>query len=261
MEKPFILISNDDGINAPGIYALANEIKKIAEIMIVAPDTQQSAVGHALTTSSPLRSEFFEKNGQYFGYAINGTPGDCVKLGVRNLVKKRPDLVISGINHGMNTAINVIYSGTVSAATEAAILGIPSFAISLGTFADNPDFSFAAKFARLFAPFFLEHKLPKGTLLNINVPAVPEGEIKGIKTTKQNYSYWDDWFEERRDPQNKLYYWLTGKYIIGNEELEYDDVAINNNYVSITPIHYDLTNYDFLKTMHKWNLNTIIQNK
>jgi 5'-nucleotidase len=258
MKKPLILISNDDGINAPGIYALADEMKKDADIVVVAPDTQQSAVGHALTVSSPLRAELYEKNSKYFGYAVNGTPGDCVKLGVRNLIKATPDLVISGINHGMNTAINVIYSGTVSAATEAAILGIPSFAISLGTFSDNPDFSFAAKFARLFTPVFLRQKLPRGTLLNINVPAVPENEIKGIKFTKQNYSYWNDWFEERRDPQNKLYYWLTGNYVLGNKDSEYDDIAIQENYVSITPIHYDLTNYEYLELMQKWEIDNIL---
>jgi 5'-nucleotidase len=258
MKKPIILISNDDGINAPGIYALANEMQKSAKIFVVAPDTQQSAVGHALTISSPLRADSFEKNGKPFGYAVNGTPGDCVKLGVRNLLKEPPDLVISGINHGLNAAINVIYSGTVSAATEAAILDIPSFAISLGTFADNPDFTFAAKFARSFTPFFLKNKMPRGTLLNINIPAVPESKIRGIKFTKQNNSYWDDWFEARRDPQNKLYYWLTGKYVIGNDDLEYDDVAIKNNYVSITPIHYDLTNYDCLKIMQKWKTDNIL---
>jgi 5'-nucleotidase len=253
-----VLISNDDGINAPGIYALAKEIKKIAEVVVVAPDTQQSAVGHALTTSSPLRATLYEKNGAVFGFAVNGTPGDSVKLGVRNLLKTKPDLVISGINHGMNTAINVIYSGTVSAATEAAILGIPSFAISLGTFADNPDFSYAAKFARLFTPFFLTKQLPKGALLNINVPAVPENEVKGVIYTKQNNSYWDDYFEERRDPQNKKYYWLTGDYILGNQSNEYDDIAINNKYVSITPIHYDLTHYEFLKEMETWDFNNSI---
>jgi 5'-nucleotidase len=259
MKKILTLISNDDGISAPGIYALANEMKKISEVVVVAPDTQQSAVGHALTVATPLRANPYEKNGTIFGYSVNGTPGDCVKLAVRNLLMEKPALVISGINHGMNTAINVIYSGTVSAATEAAILGIPSFAVSLGTFKDNPDFSFAAKFARLFTPFFLKNKLPKGTLLNINVPAVPEDKIEGIKVTKQNNSYWNDHFEERRDPQNKLYYWLTGKYILGHSGTRYDDVALKNNYISITPIHYDLTNYNYLKEMDKWNVKDILK--
>jgi 5'-nucleotidase len=259
MKKNLVLISNDDGIGTSGIYALANEMKKIADVIVVAPDTQQSAVGHALTVSTPLRATPYEKNGAIFGYSVNGTPGDCVKLAVRNLMKKRPTLVISGINHGMNTAINVIYSGTVSAATEAAILDIPSFAISLGTFKDNPDFSFAAKFARLFTPFFLKNKLPRGTLLNINVPAVTEKMIKGVMVTKQNDSYWDDYFEERRDPQNKLYYWLTGKFIQGKKGITYDDVALKKNYVSITPIHYDLTNYEYLKKMEKWDVSNILQ--
>jgi len=259
MEKLFILISNDDGINAPGIYALANEIKKIADVVVVAPDSQQSAVGHALTTVTPLRVTPFEKNGELFGYAVNGTPADCVKLAIRNLVSRKPDVVISGINHGMNTAINTIYSGTVSAATEASILEVPSFAVSLGTFKDNPDFSFAAKFSAQFVPLFVKKKLPQGTLLNINIPAVPESEIKGVKVTKLNNSYWDDVFEARRDPQNKLYYWLTGKYIIGNDDNIYDDVAIKNNLVSITPIHYDLTNHEFFSEMTEWELDTILK--
>lgn len=259
MEKLFVLISNDDGINAPGIYALAKEIKKVAEVVVVAPDSQQSAVGHALTVSTPLRVTPYEKNGELFGYAINGTPADCVKLAVRNLLSRKPDLVISGINHGMNTAINTIYSGTVSAATEAAILDIPSFAISLGTYKDNPDFSFAAKFSVKFIPIFLKMKIPKGTLLNINVPAVQEKDIKGVKVTKLNNSYWDDVFEARRDPQNKLYYWLTGKYIIGNKDTIYDDVAINNNLVSITPIHYDLTNHEFFSEIADWDFDTILK--
>jgi 5'-nucleotidase len=259
MEKLLILISNDDGINAPGIYALANAIKKIADVVVVAPDSQQSAVGHALTVSTPLRVDPYEKNGELFGYAVNGTPADCVKLAVRNLLSRRPDLVISGINHGMNTAINTIYSGTVSAATEACVLDIPSFAVSLGTFKDNPDFSFSAKFCTQFIPLFMKKRLPQGTLLNINIPAVTEAEIKGVKVTKLNNSYWDDVFEARRDPQNKLYYWLTGKYIIGNNDTIYDDVAIKNNLVSITPIHYDLTNHEFFSEMTEWELDTILK--
>jgi len=259
MKKLLILISNDDGISAPGIYALANEIKKIADVVVVAPDSQQSAVGHALTVSTPLRVSPYEKNGDLFGYAVDGSPADCVKLAVRNLMSRKPDLVISGINHGMNTAINTIYSGTVSAATEAAILDIPSFAVSLGTYKDDPDFSFAAKFSAQFVPLFMQKKIPRGTLLNINVPAVKESEIKGIKATKLNSSYWDDVFEARRDPQNKLYYWLTGKYIIGNQDTIYDDVAINNNLVSITPIHYDLTNHEFFSEIADWELDTILK--
>ena len=258
MEKILALISNDDGISAPGIYALVKEMEKIADVLVVAPDTQQSAVGHALTMTTPLRAYPYEKNREMFGYAVNGTPGDCVKLAVRNLAKRKPDIVISGINHGMNTAINVIYSGTVSAATEAAILDIPSFAISLGTYGDNPDFSYAAKFARLFTPFFLKNKMPRGTLLNVNVPAVPESEIKGVAVTKQNTSYWNDYFEERRDPQNKLYYWLAGSYILGHKTEDYDDIAISNNIVSITPIHYDLTHYEYLNEMKKWDVNKIL---
>ena len=176
MKKLLILISNDDGIHAPGINALAEEIKKIGDVVIVAPDKQQSAVGHAITMNSPLRVQKVDKQGTFFGYAVTGTPADAVKLAVRSLLPHPPDLVISGINHGSNTAISVIYSGTVSAATEGTILGIPSFAISLTTY-DEADFSYAAVFARKLSLKIIEQGLPKGTLLNVNVPPVPASEI------------------------------------------------------------------------------------
>ena len=166
-----VLISNDDGIAAPGIHALVKEIRKIAKVTVVAPDRQQSAVGHAITMNYPLRAIPYERDGEFFGYAVDGTPADAVKLGVRYLLKERPDLVVSGINHGSNTAINILYSGTVSAATEGTVLGIPSIAVSLTTY-DEADFTYAAKFSARLAAVVLERGLPAGTLLNVNVPAV-----------------------------------------------------------------------------------------
>ncbi len=175
-----ILISNDDGIDAPGIYALVHELQKIARVTVVAPDKQQSAVGHAITMNYPLRAIPFQKNDEFFGYAVEGTPADAVKLAVRFLLKEKPDLLISGINHGSNTAINIIYSGTVSAATEGTILGIPSIAVSLTTYGE-PDFSYAAQICRAgWRLLVAERGLPEGTLLNVNVPAVPENEIRGV---------------------------------------------------------------------------------
>ena len=250
-----ILLTNDDGISAPGLAALANEIKKIGNLFIVAPETEMSAVGHAITLHDPLRVSDYYKNGNYFGKAVSGTPADCVKIAWSALLKDKPktDILISGINLGSNTGINTIYSGTVSAATEGAILGIPSFAISLTTFS-NPDFSFAAKFARYLAEKIIKNKLPKGVFLNVNVPAVPEQQIKGIKVTRQGMANYTEEFQVRKDPRHREYYWLTGaKQDIENEE-DIDDRAIMQNKISITPVHYDLTYYSFMNELEKWNL-------
>lgn len=257
MKKLSILVSNDDGINAPGILALAQELKSVGDVTIVAPDKQQSAIGHAITVNSPLRVHKIEKNGAFFGYAVDGTPADCIKIAVRSLLPQLPDLVVSGINHGSNTAISVIYSGTVSAATEATILGIPSFAISLTTFA-TADFSVAAMFARKLAAMIVQKGLPKGTLLNVNVPAVPSSEIKGIMVTKQGKSIWNDEFESRRDPNNREYFWLKGELLELDSDDDIDQRAILNNKISITPIQYDLTDYKMFETMKQWDVNSLI---
>ena len=255
-----ILVCNDDGIDAPGIYALVRELKKIASVTVVAPDKQRSAVGHAITVNYPLRVSKFHKNGDFFGYAVEGTPADSVKLAVRSLLDEQPNLIVSGVNHGSNTAINIIYSGTVSAATEGTVLGIPSIAVSLTT-REKPDFRFAAKFARKLAAFLLERGLPKETLLNVNIPPVREKEIRGIRVTRQGKTRWDDTFDVRRDPNNKKYYWLTGKLEIIDHADDTDQIAVMKKYISITPIHYDLTDYPALSKMKRWRLNKLIKNK
>lgn len=256
MNKLKILVSNDDGIDSPGLFALVQELKKIADVTIVAPDKQQSAVGHAITVRLPLRAHKFHKDGKFFGYAVNGTPADCVKLGVRTLMREKPDLVISGINHGSNVAVNVIYSGTVSAATEGTILGIPSIAVSLATY-DEPDFSYAAKFTQKLAAMIVQNGLPDRTLLNINVPPVPESEIKGIVVTKQGKSNWDDTYDVRKDPNGRTYYWLTGEFNVLDQEDDADFIAIRNNMVSMTPIHYNLTDYETFEKMKQWDLDRL----
>lgn len=253
MSKLRILVCNDDGINAEGIYALVAELRRIAEVTVVAPDKQQSAVGHAITVNYPLRAVPFHKNNDFFGYAVEGTPADCVKLGVRFLMKEKPDLVMSGINHGSNTAINIIYSGTVSAATEGMILGIPSIAVSLTAY-QNLDFAYAAKFSARLALLVAEKSLPQRTLLNVNVPNVPETEIKGVMITKQGISVWKDRFDVRRDPANREYFWLTGEMDVLDTELDTDQVAVRNNYVSITPVRYDLTDRQMFETMKSWGV-------
>lgn len=255
-----ILVTNDDGINAPGIYALALALREIGDVTVMAPLGEQSAVGHALTVSLPLRVTEFHKNAEFFGYAVSGTPADSVKLAIRTFLAEqgipKPDIVVSGINHGRNTAVNIIYSGTVSAATEATVLGIPAVAISLASYGPDPDFSAAAFFAQRFVPVVHEMGMPEGTLLNINVPSIPAREIRGFEFTRQGESYWRDAFEKRLDPQERPYYWLKGEYVLVDEESDIDDIAIREKKISITPLHYDLTDYDFLDTMRQeWPLD------
>lgn len=255
--KPRILVCNDDGIDAPGIYALVQELRRIGSVTVAAPDKQQSAVGHAITMSYPLRMKEFRKDGKFFGYAVQGTPADCVKLAVRAILKQKPDLVVSGINHGSNTAISIIYSGTVSAATEGTILGIPSIAASVTTYG-KVDFRFSAKFVRKLAVQVLKKGLPERTLLNVNVPPLKEVDIKGVLVTRQGRSVWNDTFDTRRDPGNKEYFWLTGGLDEADTDLEFDQAAVRKNYISISPIQYDLTDYAMMDVLKRWNLNELI---
>ncbi len=252
-DKPLILVTNDDGIYAPGIYALYQAMKAIGDARVVAPDSERSAVGHAITISDPLRVWEYERNGEFFGYAVNGTPGDCVKLGVKAILQQEPDLVVSGINQGANTAINVIYSGTVSAATEGTIMGIPSIAFSVTTF-KKTDFSVAAEFAQKLALLVLEKGLPEGTLLNVNIPPLPREEIKGVKITRQGKGRYEEYFEKRVDPMNRNYYWLAGKKLLLDSDPDVDDVAVMEQYIAITPIHFDLTNYKAMDELRKWKI-------
>lgn len=255
-----ILVSNDDGIDSLGISALVNSLKEIAEVTVVAPQNEQSAVGHAITMKIPLRVFNYHKNGDFFGYAVDGTPADCVKIGIRNIMKTPPDLVISGINHGSNTAINIIYSGTVSAAREAAIMDVPSIAISV-TNHTAKDFKYAGKVARALALKMMKNTLPLGTLLNVNVPDVPENEISGIVLTKQGKSKWDDIYEKRQDPYGRDYFWLTGNLLEADKNDDIDQAAIKKNFVSITPIHFDLTDYASYNNMKSWNIENLMNEK
>ncbi len=249
--KPYLLITNDDGIAAPGIHALVQELKKITEVVIVAPENEKSAVGHAITLSDPIRVTCFNKGRYWSGYAVSGTPADCVKIAVGALLDRRPDMVVSGINLGSNAGINVIYSGTVSAATEGTILSIPSIAISLTTYMD-PIFEPAARFAAQMVRIVLSRGLPERTLLNINVPNLPEAEIKGVRITRQGMANFAETFDKRTDPRNRIYYWMDGqkKEIVADEDV--DDEAIKRGMISITPLKYDLTNYDFIHQLNQW---------
>ena len=255
-----ILVSNDDGIDSAGIYSLVEALKEIADVTVVAPHREQSAIGHAITMQTPLRVFEYQKNGKFFGYAIDGTPADCVKIGMRNLMPSPPDLVVSGINHGSNTAINIIYSGTVSAAREAAIMDVPSIAISVASH-QVLDFSFASKVSKMLAQEVINRGLPLGTMLNVNIPNLPEDQIAGIVVTKQGKSKWDDIYEMRVDPYGRNYYWLTGNLMELDTDLDIDQAAIKSNYVSISPIHFDLSDYKTFSMMKEWKIENLLNGK
>ncbi len=240
-----LLLTNDDGIHAPGLFALYQSLKAGFKLHIVAPDTEMSAVGHAITLSSPLRIREVHKGGRFYGYAVKGTPADCVKIAVQELLPSPPGMVLSGINLGANVGVNILYSGTVCAATEAAFQGIPSAAISLAARKD-PDFTFAAEFSRKIVRFISEYGLKKGTALNVNIPAVPAGQVEGVSFTRQGTSRFEERYERRTDPRGNVYYWLAGEKIVENGNPENDSVALGRNRISITPIHYDLTCQDEL---------------
>lgn len=248
-----ILITNDDGIHARGLYALTSALKKIAEVLVVAPDVEKSAVGHAITLSDPLRVQSVEKNNEFFGYAVNGTPADCVKLGLKCLIKDKADLVVSGINLGPNTATNIMYSGTVSAAAEAVIMGVPGLAVSLASFTEH-EYEYACVIATELALKIHRIGLPEGTLLNVNVPAVKPDKIEGVVITRQGKGRYEEYFDKRNDPTNRTYYWLAGKKMVLDTDEDVDDVVVTRNKVSITPIRYDLTDLRMLTELKKWEI-------
>ncbi len=235
-----ILLTNDDGIYAPGLGALYQELKKDFELIIVAPESERSAVGHAITLTRPLRVKSVQRNGGFYGYAVSGTPADCVKIGVQELLEEPPDMVLSGINLGSNVGVNVLYSGTVSAATEGAFLGVQSAAVSLDT-RENPDFRFAARFCRELIKFITAHGLGDGTALNVNIPALPWDKIQGVAIARQGLSRHLERFERRVDPRGNIYYWLSGETPLENNDCEADAYHLKENRITLTPITYDLT--------------------
>jgi 5'-nucleotidase len=249
-----ILLTNDDGIHAPGIYALYLKLKKLGTVHVVAPDSQRSSVGHAITLAHPIWHSKVKRDKTFFGHAVSGTPADCVKFAIDVLFKEKPDLIISGINLGSNDGCSVFYSGTVAGAREGALLGIPSIAVSLDTFS-NPDFSYASKFIIRFIKNFKTKLMPKGTFLNINVPNVKESKIKGIKMTKQGMIPIHGVFKKYKDPNQNEYFWLTGKTPVKRKDFGFDTYALAHNYVTVTPIHCDSTDYQFLDELESWKVN------
>ncbi len=256
-ERPLILVSNDDGITAPGIRALVEAVQPLGDVVIVAPDSPQSGMGHAVTISKPLRLDQIRTDiyGELQAWQCSGTPADCVKLAVSKVLHRKPDLLVSGINHGSNSSINVIYSGTMSAAVEGAIESIPSVGFSLLDYSYDADFSYAKKVAYTVAKNILTNGLPKGTLLNVNVPKLKETESKGIKVCRQALAKWEEEFDERKDPNGRTYYWLTGKFVNYDKGEDTDEWALQNGYVSLVPVHFDLTAHESIAFINQWNLN------
>lgn len=245
-----ILLTNDDGIYAEGIYALYSELKKIGKVTVVAPDSERSSVGHGITLAHPIWHKKVSRRGKLFGYGISGTPADCVKFAVGVILKRKPDVVISGINLGPNDGCSVFYSGTVAGAREGALLGIPSIAISLATFL-NPDFSYAAYCGARLATLVATSRIPQGTFLNVNVPNVKPSRIKGFKLTYQGMVPIHGTFRKRKDPNLREYHWMTGRMPLGGKDGQMDSNALHRNFVTVTPIRSDSTDYAFFHQFDK----------
>lgn len=252
--KPLILVSNDDGITSLGIRTLVEVMQELGEVVVVAPDSPQSGMGHAITIGEPLRLHATPIFEGVKAYECSGTPADCVKLGKHYVLKDRtPDLVVSGINHGSNTSISVLYSGTMSAAIEGAIEGIPSIGFSLCDFASDADFSHVRSYVKQIASNVLANGLPKGVALNVNFPKKSEEALKGVRICRQTNGKWQEEFDKRKDPHGRSYFWLSGNFV--NFDAGQEDTcewALENNYVSVVPCQYDLTAYETMKLMQQW---------
>ena len=254
MERPLILVTNDDGINAPGIRTLISIMKDIGDIVVVAPDSPQSGMGHAITINSTLHSsKITPKDSEIIEYSCSGTPADCVKLAINELMPRKPDLCVSGINHGSNSSINVIYSGTMSAAIEAGIEGVPAIGFSLLDYSWNADFNQSKDFIRRIVINALNNKIPKGVVLNVNIPSIKKSDINGVKICRQAMAYWVEEFDKRKNPLGQEYYWLTGKFVNKDQGEDTDEWALNNNYISIVPVEFDLTAHHAIQGLNAWD--------
>lgn len=252
--KPNILVVNDDGVTAPGIKALIHVMKEIGRVVVVAPDSPQSGMGHAITIGKPLRVDKVDLYEGIEMYSCSGTPVDCVKVAVTKIFKgKKPDLCVSGINHGLNNGINVLYSGTMSAAVEGAIENIPSIGFSLDDYTWQADFSHCEKYIREIALQVLANGMPTGTLLNVNFPAGPH--LKGIKICRQANAKWSEDFDERIDPYKRPYYWISGVFEVNDNGEDTDSWALDNRYVSVVPIQFDMTAHHAIPVLNSWKFN------
>jgi 5'-nucleotidase len=254
-QRPLILVTNDDGVTAPGIRNLVESVADLGDVVVVAPDSHQSGMGHAITISNILRIAPHD-----FGMAgveahkTSGTPVDCVKLAIYKILKRKPDVLLSGINHGSNASINVIYSGTMSAAVEGALEGIPSVGFSLCDFAEDADFRASRDVVRTVTKQVLAHGTPKGTCLNVNIPKLAPEDVKGLRVCRQAAGHWADSFEERQAPGGRTYYWMTGNFTDIDKGEDTDEWALRNGYVSVVPVHYDLTAHHAIAELNQWDL-------
>jgi 5'-nucleotidase len=254
--KPLILVTNDDGVLAPGIRALIAVMAEIGEVVVVAPDSPQSATGHSITINDTLYiNKISKENDAILEYSCSGTPVDCVKLAVNEILKRKPDLCVSGVNHGSNSSINVIYSGTMSAAVEAGIEGIPAIGFSLLDYDWNADFEQIKPFIRTITLEVLEKGLPESVVLNVNFPKLKENEIQGIKICRQAKALWMEKFDKRKTPQGRDYYWLTGEFVNQDHGEDTDEWALANGYVSIVPVQFDLTAHHAIQQLNTWKWN------
>lgn len=255
MSKPLILVTNDDSIVAPGIRALIEVMKELGEVVVVAPDSPQSAMGHAITINNTLKLEkvHLDKDLEQ-EYSCSGTPVDCVKIAVNEILERKPDLCVSGINHGSNSSINVIYSGTMSAAVEAGIEGIPAIGFSLLDYSWDADFEPIKSHIKQITSEVLKKGLPEGVILNVNFPKLSKEEIKGVKICRQAKAMWQEEFDKRTNPQGKDYYWLTGKFVNLDKGTDTDEWALENGYISIVPVQFDLTAHHAMQQLNSWEL-------
>ncbi len=251
MQKPLILVTNDDGITAPGIRNLIEFMNEIGEVVVVAPNSPQSGKGHAITINSTLTYEEISLDGEQKDYSLSGTPVDCVKFALDKVLTRKPDLVVSGINHGANSSINVIYSGTMSAAVEAGVEGLQAIGFSLLDFSWDADFVQAKEYIQEIVRKILANPLPKGIVLNVNIPNLKKEEIKGIKVCKQADAKWEESFDERVNPHGKKYYWLSGYFNNMDHSEDADETALSQGYISVVPVKFDLTAYEYISTLEQ----------
>lgn len=249
MQRPLILVTNDDGITAPGIRNLVEFMNEIGEVVVVAPNSPQSGQGHAITINQTLTFEEINLEGPQKDFSLSGTPVDCVKFALDKILPRRPDLVVSGINHGANSSINVIYSGTMSAAVEAGVEGLQAIGFSLLDFSWDADFLQAKEQIQRIVKKVLENPLPKGVVLNVNIPKLNKEEIKGIKVCKQADAKWEENFDERINPHGKKYYWLTGYFNNMDNSEDADETALSEGYISVVPVKFDLTAYEYMQDL------------
>jgi len=255
-----LLVTNDDGILAPGIRALAESLTQVGRVVVVAPERERSGTSHAITTHKPLRIERVDLGPGLEAYRANGTPSDCVKLGIEAILRRHPDFVLSGINSGPNLGTDVLYSGTVSGALEGLIMGVPSIALSLVR-GERHDYQPAARFAARLVEKLARETLPKETLLNVNIPDLKEEDIRGIRVTRLGQRRYRDIFHERVDPRGKPYYWLVGQVVDLDQDPETDTAAVDAGYISITPVQVDLTHYPLLAKLKQWSWDDVWQGK